>query len=934
MRFRTVALAAGLSVGLTQNTDAFAPHKGADRPFVANGLAPRAHRNATFITTTLAQHGLDGWRAIWDRDTDIPTRLWGEPIAAPGAMANPAVAESVARTFLAEHLSLLAPGAQITDFVLVSNQLGGFGDVRSVGFEQRLGGLRVLGGAINFAFKHDRLIMVGSTALPNVSVVAPKLAFEPARVSAAATAWLATTGRATTVASLGDRVIVPIVRPRTKTGLDIRYHIADTVAVVDAADSGRWNVWVSADTGLPVARASTVMYASSGTVNFDVPDRYPLSTRHPQPASNDTHTVNGAATISNATGVVTWATTTAATVAPGLTGPLVAITNKAGALVTSSLSLPVGGAVTWSEATVPTSDSQLDAFVYASQAKAFAKKIYNPNLAWLGNQISVNVNEQQTCNAFSTGDDIHFFISNTMCENTGRIADVVYHEFGHSLHNNSIIPGVGAFDSSLSEGLADTNATSMTLDHGLGRGFFFNDNPLRDLDPVGIEKKWPQDADGEPHDEGEIIGETIWDLRKALNAKYGDAAGFTATEKIFYGIMQRAHDIPTSTYAEALVADDDDGNLMNGTPNQCEINAAFGLHGLADPSVTIGLAPPTRTAFTISLDVKPPTQSACPPPGITAVQITWKPRAGGSAGGMVAMTQSGNTWSGDIPTQPDGTVVQYQVTVTLADASTAVFPDNKADPFYEFYVGNVTVIKCWDFESGAADWTHTGNPDEWEAAIPKGLGGDPAMAHGGTMAFGIDLGNAGNGDGLYPANVTTSAVSADVDVTGYSNVRLQYYRWLGVEDGAYDHATISANDMVLWTNLASPGMPTGGAEVNHVDKEWRFQDVDLTGTVKDNKVNVKFGLTSDQGLELGGWTVDDVCIVAAAASSGTCGDGIVQEGEMCDDGNTTDGDGCSSTCQIEQAHEAGCCSSSTSPVGAAGLGAIVLGMVLRRRRRQ
>jgi len=32
-----------------------------------------------------------------------------------------------------------------------------------------------------------------------------------------------------------------------------------------------------------------------------------------------------------------------------------------------------------------------------------------------------------------------------------------------------------------------------------------------------------------------------------------------------------------------------------------------------------------------------------------------------------------------------------------------------------------------------------------------------------------------------------------------------------------------------------------------------------------------------------------------------CGDGNLDEGEECDDGNTTDGDGCSSTCTIEKA---------------------------------
>lgn len=30
-----------------------------------------------------------------------------------------------------------------------------------------------------------------------------------------------------------------------------------------------------------------------------------------------------------------------------------------------------------------------------------------------------------------------------------------------------------------------------------------------------------------------------------------------------------------------------------------------------------------------------------------------------------------------------------------------------------------------------------------------------------------------------------------------------------------------------------------------------------------------------------------------------CGDGILTEDEECDDGNTTDGDGCNSSCKIE-----------------------------------
>jgi cysteine-rich repeat protein len=38
---------------------------------------------------------------------------------------------------------------------------------------------------------------------------------------------------------------------------------------------------------------------------------------------------------------------------------------------------------------------------------------------------------------------------------------------------------------------------------------------------------------------------------------------------------------------------------------------------------------------------------------------------------------------------------------------------------------------------------------------------------------------------------------------------------------------------------------------------------------------------------------------SSVTSLGGCGDGILQDGEQCDDGNTDSGDGCSSSCQIE-----------------------------------
>jgi len=914
MRLRTVGLAAALSVSLFQTSDAVVQPRGAEAPVVSAGLSPRMHRTTSWSREAqLAALGLPGWTAIWDRDTDVPLRLWGPGVTVPGAMRDPQIAEVAARQFLAAHLHVLAPGSSAADFIVVANQLGGAGDVRSIGFAQTSGGVRVLGGTIGMSFKNDRLIMIGSTALPHVAVAQAPTVLDRQRIATSAIGWLGADGyavRVTTAAAA--RVIVPIVRPRGTSGGNVAYHLAEQVTVEStSSDVGRWDVWLDASTASPIARKTTIHFAS-GRVLFDVPDRSPSGLRSPKAAPNVSHTVNGVVTMSGADGAVTWADGVAS-VAPGLRGSLIAITNKAGSLAMEMLQLADGGDLVWSKATEEFNDAQLSAFVFASTAKEYARTYLNPTLPWLAETLSVTVNENNTCNAYSTGDDIHFYkalqsqiAGGQSCQNTGRLADVVYHEFGHSLHANSIVDGVGMFDGALSEGMSDMLAAFITKDHGMGRGFFFGDAPLRDLDPE-TDKRWPEDTTGEVHDDGEIIAGAMWDLRKALVAKHGEDAGDVVGRKIYYGVLQRASDIP-STYAEALVSDDDDGDLGNGTPNQCEINAAFGAHGLADPRITLGLGTPTREGSMISMATNPPSgTSACPGPGVSSAVVDWKVRGGTVEKLDLALT--GTSYSVELPKQPTGTVVQYSVTVTLSDGAKIKFPSNEADPFYEMYVGEVEPLWCADFETGGDEWLHGASPanrDEWQVGAPQGLGGDPKSAHGGANVLGIDLDN----DGVYRRSVMSWAESPEIDLQGNTaNVRIQYYRWLGIEDGFYDNATVLANGTKVWSNLASPAEPESAT--NHIDKEWRFHDIDVSEHVVDGKLKLRFELASDQGTNLAGWNVDDLCVVLAKP-----------------------GPACEADDSCDEIVDTGCCSIGGSPQGALALSVLTLGAMLRRRRRR
>jgi cysteine-rich repeat protein len=75
-----------------------------------------------------------------------------------------------------------------------------------------------------------------------------------------------------------------------------------------------------------------------------------------------------------------------------------------------------------------------------------------------------------------------------------------------------------------------------------------------------------------------------------------------------------------------------------------------------------------------------------------------------------------------------------------------------------------------------------------------------------------------------------------------------------------------------------------------------IDDVVLTpggGAVCGNGV-IEAGEQCDDGNTANGDGCSSTCAIEPV-----CGNGIVQAGEECDDGNTTSGDGCSSTCQLE-----------------------------------
>lgn len=856
------------------------------RPAAPHEWRAQAHPARARAWSALASELGSAW-ATWDGDR--PQQIIATGLAAPGTVASAAEAERVARAVLERHVELLAPGASASDFVVVSNAISS--EIRSVGFAQRSAGRTVVGGQIGLSFAHDRLVLITSTAQPHALAPATAARLDDVTARARARGFVIDGFSPRTVRTKGT-VEGPLVLPVGDATTGPRYREVLRVDVESEAPLGRWHVYVDAETGDPVARESR-MHNASGLVFYNVPERSPIFARSDRPTPLTQHVVDGANQVSDAVGFVSFAGPTS-NVQPGLSGPLIQIVDEAVPLASSVLVLADGGGVSWNVAGDPFLDAQLATYAHLAFVKGYVRTLA-PDLPWIDGTIIATVNIDDQCNAMSDGDSLYFFRQSDACENTGRMSDVIYHEFGHSVHHQSIIPGVGAFDGALSEGISDYLAATIVNDSGMARGFFYSEEPLRELNPSGYEWTWPQD-NGEVHDAGRIIGGALWDLRTLLIGKYGVAEGVRRTDTIWYEATRRAVDMP-SMYGAALVVNDDDGDLANGTPDACEINAAFGAHGLysgGPASSELVTAVEEADGLRVHVDLTLPSFESCPLQA--TAELEWGPRDGGGPTQTAVMTPVDAGYELVVPPLPPGQVMRYRVKVAYETGGERFVPANLGDPWFQHWFGEVEPIYCTSFADGTADgWTL---PFGWEVSPPLGLGGDPAAAAGADpFVLGMDLVE----DGLYPPFFGDGVTSPPVAVpAGYESVRLHYWRWLTVEDAFFDQASILADGTPAWTNFASDW--DGMANVHHRDAQWVFHDVDLTPWAGDGQVTVGFQLFSDGGLEMGGWTVDELCVVGyrpSVAPPPACGNGLLEGLEQCDDGNVAAGDGCNAFCQLE-----------------------------------
>ncbi len=401
---------------------------------------------------------------------------------------------------------------------------------------------------------------------------------------------------------------------------------------------------------------------------------------------------------------MTWSPDGAQTVTTGVTGDLVTIVNKAssGTLSSAQLTLASGGQIVWDATANTEEDSQVVTYLAVNTVKEYVRNNIDAAMPKLDEPITANVNIAQNCNAFFDGKAVNFFHSSSMCQNTGLIDDVVFHEFGHALHVAEVIEGVGAFDGAMSEGAAGlprrqhhgrSRHGPRLLPQSRGRA-------LRQLDPATGEHSWPRDI-SEIHQTGRIFGGTFWDLRKSLIASLGEGRASRSPTALPRRAAPRRLD-PDRAPRGARRPTTTTATWTNGTPHECAIRDAFGRHGLRTATGTLVAPGRHRRQRHRGRD---PHRAHRPLHALRRrsdrrgeARVEARRRRLPAPGELNMELLGPGQYRAQLPLAQGGAVF-YRANVQFKDGSVLTLPDNLGLPFYQIYQGKTVPLYCTSFEA-------------------------------------------------------------------------------------------------------------------------------------------------------------------------------------------------------------------------------------------
>ncbi|MFC1572083.1 FlgD immunoglobulin-like domain containing protein [Candidatus Eisenbacteria bacterium] len=547
-----------------------------------NYKPPATTQASSAAALTIGQRYGGAWTVYsWNPQTNTPSRMVGTGAKVASAMSTAADAEAVARAVIGEIPDVLGADGGDLRFTGAPRGLG----KQAAHFQQTYEGLDVWQGKVRMTFTEDgRLFSLGSSFYSNISLD-PNPSIDVDR--AIELAWGDLPFDPTTDSIEGDPVL--LVLPVPVSVDQVEHHLVWRVRVRTQDPVGIWVTHVDAHDGEIVWRYNDVHYLDfSGDTQGHIEVHTYCNGYTTLPLQYQRLTVVGTGmtyTDENGDWTIAYEGEDPQTLNASLYGHYVSVINQGGDNAAFSETVTPGEPIMVQFDDRNSQPDERDCFDAVNRIHDFFD-LFDPGFDYTNQRITCNVSVNNSCNAFWDG-SINMFHEAGGCANTGQIQGVIEHEFGHGVQW-SILGFQGS--QGLGEGNGDILANLITQDSLLGRGWNLDqcNSGLRNSDNNLV---YPDDVVGvEIHSAGRVIAGFHWDFMKLLQALYGDELGMIlAAERWHFGrVLEHPTDQPAQVLA-TFIADDDDGDLGNGTPHYDMLCEAAQNHGFDCPEITTGV---------------------------------------------------------------------------------------------------------------------------------------------------------------------------------------------------------------------------------------------------------------------------------------------------------------------------------------------------------
>jgi hypothetical protein len=572
--------------------------------FASSARAQSDSIEAAFDTWNVDHGG--AWRLYRDSETSLARCLWGGRAAASSTPRTDAEFFARAREVLlaTEAIHGVDVATLVDDAVhFLPLASAGSTDKMSVRLRQSLDGVGVDGGWVNLLFARDGAVLsIDTQAVPQVSSfdATPSLPAAEARRLASAEFQRVTGGAPDRVGE--PRTLVERSVRDGKREARLAWAVAAEKAFENAAPQA-FEFHLDARSGEVLSRRSlTHDFDVSGTVSAMVsPGTLPDISSNlaaPQPVPHVEITSAAGNVTADANGNFNFVG-----VSPPLqitiqfTGPWSVGANSGGPTysLTTTLNAASGNLVLMNAAPSEQTTAQSNAYLWVNRTHDWLKQL-SPTNALIDFQAKTNTNLTGACNAYYSviggTQSINFFRAGSTGGNTCpnmAYSSVVAHELGHWLNDEF---GTGNGSDGMGEGMADTYATYQLDNPVVGEDFCGTGCFVRTALNT---RQFCGDGNGGcyggVHIDGEVLMGALWKVRSRLKTTLGGSGGSQTADNLFNAWLLAFDDTQITSLIEVhwLSLDDDDGNILNGTPNYLDIDGGFRDQGF--PGVNATLCP-------------------------------------------------------------------------------------------------------------------------------------------------------------------------------------------------------------------------------------------------------------------------------------------------------------------------------------------------------